>query len=97
MPITAKRGGKITDSHSTMTEASAELVEAAIKLAFVTKISLGEIRHVPGGRRDLKFLPINGGVKASVRGNGAVQQIFIYTKDPEIVIQTLNENFKKSP
>ncbi|MDR3558273.1 MAG: hypothetical protein P4L61_01950 [Candidatus Pacebacteria bacterium] len=97
MPIKAKLGGKITDSHTTMTETSAEVVHVANKLSEVTKIGLGEIRHVPGGRRDIKFSAITGGIKATVRGNGAVHQIFIYTKSPNEVMRAVETNFRKSP
>lgn len=97
MPSTPKRGGKITDSHGTMTETSGEVVSLATKLPSVTKISLGEIRHVTGGRRDIKFLPISGGIKVVVRGNGAIHHIYIYTKTPKEVVGYINSNFKISP
>jgi len=88
---------KISPSHSTDTEASREVMRLINKLPEVTKISLGEIRHVPGGRRDIKFLPMNGGVKVVVRGNGAVQHMYVYTKDVEKVIQHITKGFEVSP
>ncbi len=88
---------KITDSHGTRTDASTEVVNIVQKLTEVTKISLGEIRHVSGGRRDIKFLPISGGIKAAVRGNGAVQYVFIYTKDIEKVTKLIQDSFEVSP
>ncbi len=72
-------GGKITDSHSTLTEVAEKLVEKAVKFDFITKIGIGNITHVGGGRRSLKFLPITGGIKAVVRGSGSVQELYIYT------------------
>lgn len=92
-----KLGGKITTSHGTMTETSAEVVSLASKMPLVTKISLGEIRHVPKGRRDIKFLPITGGTKAVIRGNGAIQHIYLYTKDPAKIQAVIEEEFRKSP
>ncbi len=72
-------GGKITDSHSTLTEVAEKLVEKVVKLEFISKIGIGNITHVGGGRRGLKFLPITGGIKAVVRGSGSVQELYIYT------------------
>ena len=88
---------KITDSHGTRTDTSTEVINLVHNLPEVTKISLGEIRHVPGGRRDIKFLPINGGIKAVVRGNGAIQHMFIYTKEPDAVTNLIEDNFDISP
>ena len=97
MPKPITLGGKITSSHGTITETSTEIVHIANKLPHVTKISLGEIRHVPGGRRDIKFSPINAGIKATVRGNGTIQYIFIYTKQPDETMSIIKENFTISP
>lgn len=97
MSVTAKRGGKITDSHATMTETSAEVVGIANRLPEVTKISLGHITHVPKGRRAIKFLPITGGIMAKVRGSGAVHEIYIYTKEPGSVSALISKHFIESP
>jgi hypothetical protein len=70
---------KVTSSHRTVTGASAIIVDAANRIPEVTKISLGKITHVPGGRKDLKFSLITGGFKVVVRGAGAVHELFIYT------------------
>lgn len=88
-----KWGGKITKSHSTATETSVEVVEAANRLDEVTKISLGILKHVGGGHKSIKFLPITGGTKAIVRGNGAIQEVFIYTNEPVLTQQKLSKGF----
>lgn len=77
----------ITDSHSSTTEASAELIKQAKKLDCISKIGIGIIKVTKskGGKRSVKFLPITGGVKASVRGSGTVQELFIYTKEVDLV------------
>ena len=72
---------KVTSSHRTVTGASAVIVDAATRIPEVTKISLGKITHVTGGRKDLKFSLITGGFKVIVRGSGAVHEVFIYTDD----------------
>lgn len=89
-----KIGSKVTASHTTMTEAGEEVTRHAEKLDQVTKISLGAIKRAHGGRRGIKFLPINGGIKAVVRGNGAVQDLFLYTHVPEEVVRLLMEGFR---
>jgi len=85
---------KITDSHSTLTNAAQEVLNLASKLEEVTKIGIGYITHVRGGRRDLKFTPIAGGIKAIVRGSGAVQELYIYTGAPKITEKKLLGFFK---
>lgn len=79
---TVRWGGKITDSHSTATETAIIVIEVIAKLNEVTKISLGKIKHIGGGERRLKCLPITGGLKIAVRGSGAVQDLFVYTNNP---------------
>jgi hypothetical protein len=73
-------GGKITNSHSTLTEVAEKLVYEAIKSPLISKIGIANITHIGGGgRKSLKFLPITGGIKAVVRGSGSVQELYIYT------------------
>ncbi|MDQ2932832.1 MAG: hypothetical protein M3Q80_00435 [bacterium] len=94
MALTSQQKSKITDSHGSATETAHEVVEIAAKLDYVHKIGFGLIRHVPKGRRALKYLPITGGIKAVVRGNGAVQDLFIYTKDVDGLMKELEEKFR---
>jgi hypothetical protein len=82
-------GGKITNSHSTLTETAEKLVTEAIKSPLILKIGIANITHVGGGRRSLKFLPITGGIKAVVRGSGSVQELYIYTNTPNEAIAKL--------
>ncbi len=86
-------GGKITNSHSSLTETAEKLVVKAVKLELISKISISTITHVGGGRKSLKFLPITGGVKAVVRGSGSVQDIYIYTTNPEVTKFDLEKIF----
>ena len=81
--IRLKNAFKITRAHCTVTPTAAKLVDEAHRLDEVQKISIGIIKHIGnGGERRLKFLPITGGIKAKVRGNAAVQEIYIYTRQP---------------
>ena len=86
----------ITDSHSSKTDASTEIIIYAQKLTIVDKIGIGIIKNTnsKGGKRGIKFLPITGGIKASVRGSGTVQDLYIYTKEIDLVKKYLSEVFK---
>jgi hypothetical protein len=84
---------KITDSHSTLTDTAREVVEIAQKYTEVSKIGIGFIDHTHSGRRDIKFILINGGLKIKVVGSGAVQELYIYTNNPEIIKNNLTESF----
>lgn len=86
----------ITDSHSTLTDTAQDIVEILSKDKEVTKVGIGYITHVRGGRRDIKFSPINGGFKAVVRGSGAVQELYVYTKAPEYIIGKISKYFQVS-
>ncbi len=86
-------GGKITNSHSTLTEISERLVYEAVKSPLISKISIANITHVGGGRKSLKFLPITGGIKAVVRGSGSVQELYIYTDKPEKTMDKMKKIF----
>lgn len=85
----------ITNSHSSTTDASSELIKHAKKLDIISKIGIGIIKNTnsKGGKRSVKFLPITGGVKASVRGSGTVQDLYIYTKEIELVKKFLSDIF----
>lgn len=89
------RSAKITRSHSTLTYTSKKVVDCLDKLSVVSKISLGTIKPAPGGRIDINYQPITGGIKAAVRGNGSVHELYIYTKEPETVKEHLSRLFEK--
>lgn len=78
-----RSGGKFASSHTTVIDAAEELVDAAIKLSEVTKISLGEIKVIGSGMRNMKFMVTDSGLKAVVRGNTTKQSIYIYSTNIE--------------
>ena len=88
------RKTKVIGIHSALTDTAAEVANLAHRLDQVEKISPGEIRHVKGGRRVLKFHPIRGGVWAKVQGGGAIQDLFIYTHFPAEVQKLITEEFR---
>ncbi|MBN1525506.1 MAG: hypothetical protein JW904_13575 [Spirochaetales bacterium] len=79
-----RAGGKITRSHTTLIDHAARIVDAIHDRPEVTKISLGMISNIGRGKPGIKFLPITGGFKLVVRGNISKQELFVYTKDPEV-------------
>ena len=82
---------KLAPSHSTLTEVAREVIETLHKINDVSKVSIGIIKTTAskGGKRGIKFLPITGGLKAVVRGSGTVQELYIYTKNPEATSKIL--------
>ncbi len=87
--------GKVTQKHSTYTETANFIVVLAAGLGKVKNIVLGRISHVKGGRHELKLKSVNGGINAKVRGDGAVQEIYIYTSATGEVIEILTSKFKE--
>lgn len=78
-----RAGGKFTRNHTTLIDAAAPIVDRANELEEVSKIALGIIKVIGKGKPSVKFVPINGGWKVVVRGNLGLQEIFVYTIDPE--------------
>lgn len=86
---------KITRSHTTLIDAAEGIVKKATQMSEVSKISFGIIKKISVGKPRIKFLPITGGVKAIVRGNAYVQEIYFYTSDKSGVSKTLTDIFNK--
>ena len=88
-----RAGGKIAGSHTTVIDAAIPLIDQAQKIPGVSKIVLGIIQHIGNGRTQIKSRPIQSGLKAIVRGNGCVQEIYIYTSEPKTTQQQLFDIF----
>lgn len=86
-------GGKVTGSHSTVIDAARKVVMVAQGDGNVSKIVLGFVTpRLPVGKHAVKFLPITGGVKVTIRGTNSKQELYIYTQDAlatELLIQKL--------
>jgi hypothetical protein len=83
---------KIAKRHSTMIGAAKKLVRALEMRPEVTNISLGIItkaRPLQSFAVRVKCIEVSGGLRASVRGNSSVQQIFIYTNDRPKTMQCI--------
>lgn len=85
---------KITRSHTSAIEKAEEVVALIQKMPAVTKISLGIIKHIGVGKPTVKFHVITGGFKAVIRGNISIQEIFVYTKEVELVQNKIKGCFK---
>ena len=85
---------KITRSHSSATESVDKILKTLKKSGLVSKISLGIIKQTKGksGNINVKHFPVTGGIKAIIVGGGAVQEIYIYTKEAEKVKELLTNN-----
>lgn len=88
-----RQGNKLSRQHTTSIKEAGWLVDAARKLADVTHISLGLIMPTHGGSPRLKFMPVNGGFKVTVRGRTAIQYVMVYTKDSASTQKLLEEAF----
>ncbi len=88
MPI-HRAGGKLTRSHTTVIDAVVPLVDFLQGRDEVSKISLGVIKNVGKGAPGLKFHPVTGGWKVVVRGNVSLQEMVVYTSNPEQVRKEL--------
>lgn len=92
MPL-HRAGGKITGSHTTVTDATAVVVDVAETLPSVTKIILGPMESTRCKRPRLKFNPIQAGWKITVCGNTSVQTIYVYSQDPQATKMALEGVF----
>ncbi len=75
-----------------MTPDTKLFVSLAQKEPDITKIILGIVKSVSGGKPHLKFNPIPAGFVVKVRGLGDVQELFIYTKNADMP-RVLEEKF----
>lgn len=89
------QGGKVNRSHTTVIDAAEIVIKTAEKLPEVSKISLGVITpKLPVGIHRIKFTPIQGGLRAEIRGTNSKQEILIYTTRPGKVEKTLTAAFR---
>ncbi len=87
-----RQGGKFTGSHTTVTDATGQVVDYVARLPSVTKISLGIIESKKNRMRRLKLREILAGWQVTVCGNTSIQIIYVFTDDREVVKNSL-ENF----
>ena len=88
MPL-HRAGGKLTSAHTTLIDAAVPVVDFLQACPLVSKISLGLIKNIGKGLPGMKFHPVVGGWKITVRGNVSLQELVVYTAEPESVRQSL--------
>lgn len=88
-----RAGGKVTGSHTTVTDAAAVVVDAAEKHEPVSKIVLGIIERVTSRKRRLAFREIQAGWQVNVVDNASIQTIYVYTSEKEATRQQLYESW----
>lgn len=89
-------GGKYTASHTTVIDAALLPAQAAARLPCVTKISLGLIKTLRNGPPAIKFAEDCAGcVLVKVRGGSSIQEIRVYTTDPDETEAVMRAAFKQ--
>lgn len=80
---------KVTPSHSTFIPVAEAIRRYASKLSDVTRISAGVIVVASGGMPAVKISDGGGAILLQVRGQAAVQDVRVYSKDHENTIEML--------
>ncbi len=76
------QGGKVTDTHTTISQTATEVVAFLKDLDEVTKIAIGFLTNSAGsngGTRAVKIVDLETCVLAKITHNSSNQQIWIYT------------------
>lgn len=86
---------KVSRSHSTQTETSKKVIDILEKSGVVKKISRGVIKNTKSktGQKSIKITEIKAGLKLSIRGNGAVQDLYAYTTEKDSIKIKLQKLF----
>jgi len=89
-------GGKFTPAHTSVIPAAEKFIKTAEGYPEVKRITLGRISMgKSGGQYHVKITPINGGLRAVVRGPTSIQEIYIYSNSPELTQRKLEETICK--
>ncbi len=90
-------GGKFTSSHTTVIDVARKALEAVAQLDCVNKIALAIIKSTRGGSvaKAVKITEISTGLQVSFRGPRNIQEVFVYTSDPEATAARLKEVFNR--
>lgn len=93
-----KQGGKkFGRRHTTYIDVAEGLVNELSRSELVKKVSFGYITATPGktGQRGVKIKEAQGGLHLIVRGPSSVQDIYVYTDDPDEVRQMIDDSIIK--
>lgn len=79
-------------SHSSVIDEARIVIQTAESLSDVSKVVVSIILPKAGSRTPrVDFTSIPAGLQLIVRGNGAAQQLFVYTSSPEAVKQAIKD------
>lgn len=82
--------------HGAVTESARKVAEIANKFQEVGSISNGFIEGKGPAHFSIKFTKINGGWTITVRGSHAVQELHVYTSNPEVTREKIEKKFPKN-
>ena len=85
-------GKKIGKRHTTIIDAAAPVIKQARRMEEVDKVVLGTIKTgVRPGKIRLKCVDLPAGLKVTIRGNTAVQTVYLYTRQKRKVQKALSK------
>jgi hypothetical protein len=77
-----RQGKKMGGKHTTVIDAALGVVDLALNMPEVSKVSVGHIKvGIRSGKHRIKVKEMIGGVILTVRGSTSVQEIRIYGSD----------------
>lgn len=86
---------KTNGKHTTYIDEAAPIIKAAGKMDEVRAIGLNTIVSIRSGKRHVRFVVLPAGLKIVVRGVNAIQDLFIYTTNADVVEQRLTALWSK--
>lgn len=85
-------GGKVTATHSTVTEAAQKVVEVAERIPAIKRIAPGLITLVPGGSHHITVKSQDkGAIVLTVRMPKSIQVVVLYTDSVDYVLKELKK------
>lgn len=85
-------GGKITATHTTVTEAAKRVVEVAKKIPAIKRVGLGQITPASGGSHRITVKSQEkGAIVLSVRMPKSIQEVTLYTDSVDYVLRELRK------
>lgn len=77
------RGPKFNGRHTTLIDAAIPVVEQLRDDPRVTKIIIGVITSRRGKTTTIKAVPVNAGLRLTIAAPKNVQELYVYTSDPD--------------
>jgi hypothetical protein len=89
---------KITRSHTSTTETANVVIKELKKIKSIQKIGISIIKNTrsKSGQKSIKIKTTSSGLKISVRGNGSVQDLYVYSDTSEDVRGIIEKNLSKN-